>query len=158
MVMEGKNIRLAQFNAIMHCFGTKLGYYNPTDWKQARYVDPVVCLWGDIQDCASAVLFAPDDKKAECIEKYGGLTRKAVALFESMLCHHNGKFIGGNNVTIADFVLASWISVHVMNDKSPFQSTNKAIVKDFPKFYAYGGNLHSEMPYLKARAANLGPF
>ena len=143
----------------MHCFGTKLGYYNPADWKQARYVDPIMCMWGDIQGCAAGVLFAPDDKKAEALEKYGAVARKVVALCETMLAHHNGKYIGGNNVTIADFVLASYVSVHGMNGKSPFQSINKDIFKDFPKFYAYGMNfIGNEFPFCKERVATLGPI
>lgn len=134
MVMEGKQVRLAQFSAIMHAFGTKLGYYDPKNWKQARYIAPIMCLWGDIQGCASAMLFAPDDKKPECLEKYAALIRKACGLFEKMLAHHNGNFIAGTSLTIADFVMASFFSVQVMNPKSPFQSTNKDIVKDFPVF------------------------
>ena len=55
----GKN--MAQFGAIMHSLGIKLGYYDPKDWKAARYCDPIVDTWGDVANATAAALFAPPE-------------------------------------------------------------------------------------------------
>jgi len=149
---------MAQFSGIMHAFGIRLGYYNPKDWKQARYVYPVIDMWGDIQSASGAVLFASDDAKPALMEKYGKVVGIAASLFESMFAHHNGKYIGGSCVTIADFVCASMVSCILMNDKSPFQAIAKQSVQGNPKFQAYCKMLWNEFPFLKAREGKLGPI
>ena len=156
--INGKTHRMAQFSAIMHAFVIRLGYYNPRDWQTARYVDPVIDLWADIQGAMAKVLFAAsDDQKPELMAKYGEVCKIAGNLWDTMLNHHNGKYIAGNSVTIADFICASFIGVILMNNNSPFQATAKQAVNGCPKFQAYCKNLWNEFPFLKAREGKLGP-
>ena len=54
-------MRMAQFGAIMHSFGIRYGFYDPKDWKAARYCDPIVDCWGDEMNLLGAWAFAPDE-------------------------------------------------------------------------------------------------
>ena len=63
----GKQMRFAQFGAILRMFCIRYGYYNTKDWKCARYHDPIVDTWADALGLSSAILFGPEDKKQENI-------------------------------------------------------------------------------------------
>merc|ERR1712083_76824 len=45
--VQGKQMRFAQFGAIIRMFCIRYGYYNTKDWKCARYHDPIVDTWAD---------------------------------------------------------------------------------------------------------------
>ena len=57
----GKQMRFAQFGAILRMFCIRYGYYNTKDWKCARYHDPIVDTWADALGLSSAILFGPED-------------------------------------------------------------------------------------------------
>ena len=62
LVKKGaQKIRMAKFTAIMHSFGIRYGFYDPNDWKTARYCDPIVDCWGDEINLLRAWLFAHPD-------------------------------------------------------------------------------------------------
>ena len=45
---KGREVDLGQPLSVLRCFGIKFGYYNPSDWEQARMIDPIVDFWSDI--------------------------------------------------------------------------------------------------------------
>ena len=59
--VQGKQMRFAQFGAIIRMFCIRYGYYNTKDWKCARYHDPIVDTWADALGLSSAILFGPED-------------------------------------------------------------------------------------------------
>lgn len=70
--------------------------------------------------CAGAFLFAPDSEKPACHAKTIELAKKYNAMMEKNLTHHGGKFAAGNNVGIADFIMAGYVGNFIMNNESPF--------------------------------------
>ena len=103
-------------------------------------------------------MFAKDDDgKTQAIEKCVERAKKFHALIEKNLEHHGGRFAAGNNVTIADFIMASWIGNFVMNSENPFSPQLKATLDETPKFKAYCANIMQEFTHLKTRG-NVGAF
>ena len=149
---------MAQFGAIMHGLGIKLGYYDPKDWKAARYCDPIVDTWGDVANASAGFLFAPDDKKPEMLEKLVTICCKFNGLIEKGMNHHGGKFAAGNKMTIADFVLASYAGNYVMNDNCPCSAGIKAKLADTPKLKAYIDAREATFPHLARRGPWPAPF
>ena len=99
----------------MRSFGMRFGYYNASDWAQNMFVDPIMDTWGDIMDGYSKILFEAD--KAEPTEKFVEIAGKFNALVEANFVKHEGKYCAGNSVTIADFVLASYVGNFVNNSQ-----------------------------------------
>lgn len=80
------------------------------------YIDPIVDTFADIMNAMSAVLFAPEGAdKTPQIEAYMGIAKKYHGLMEKTLEHHGGRFAAGNQVTIADFVMASYVGNYLVN-------------------------------------------
>ena len=149
---------MAQFGAIMHSLGIKLGYYDPKDWKAARYCDPIVDTWGDIANTTAGAIFAPPDKQPEMFEKLVGVCNKFSGLIEKTLAHHGGKYMAGSKMTIADFVVASYAGNYVMNAKCPIAPALQANLTNTPKLKAYIDARETTFPYLKARGEFQAPF
>mmetsp|Transcript_14914 Transcript_14914/g.18745 ORF Transcript_14914/g.18745 Transcript_14914/m.18745 type:complete len:107 (+) Transcript_14914:1148-1468(+) len=106
---------MGQFGAILRSFGIRFGYYDPKNWGQVRYCDPIVDTWGDLQGTLAKFVFAPDDEKPPMLDALVDFMRKVNLLIEKTLTHHGGKFAAGNSVTIADFVLASYVCCFIQN-------------------------------------------
>ena len=115
----GKVHNLGQFGAIMRMFSIRFGYYNPKDWKCAMYHDTIVDTWADVLGKTSAILFGPPDKKDENVANFLAIAKKFNMIVESQLQRHGGKFVGGNNVGMGDFVMAAWIGNFIMNSANP---------------------------------------
>ena len=63
-------------------------------------------------------MFANDDDiKTQAIEKCVERATKFHALIEKNLEHHGGRFAAGDKVTIADFIMASYIGNYLLNPK-----------------------------------------
>jgi len=60
----------------MRTFGIRYGYYNPKDWKMARYCDPIIDTWGDIQGSLGGFAFASDEDKPAKLEAFLDVCRK----------------------------------------------------------------------------------
>ena len=148
---------MCQFGAVLRFFCIKFGYYNTKDWKAARYADPIVDTWADFVGAAGAVLFAPDSEKAALTEKVVAVGKKFNMIVEKNLSHHKGKWAAGNNIGIADFVMAAYIGNFGMNPESPFAPQLKADYDETPLFKQYAMNIMQEFTYLKSRGS-VGPF
>lgn len=108
---------------------------NPSNYLQSRYVDPIVETFADVMGTISAIFFAPEGAdKGPTIEKHVEMAKKFHKLVEKNLDHHGGKFAAGNQVTIADFVTASYIGNYVVNSAFPAYNQVSAIVGETPKF------------------------
>ena len=129
---------MAQFSAIMHSFGIRYGYYEPNNWRMAMYCDPIIDIFGDIMYNIGQYAFINDpDQKPALLVVYAEHVKKFTALCEKNLEHHKGKFIAGDKVTIADFVMASYIGNYVMNPNSPLTPAGKAAAEGKPYFNEY---------------------
>lgn len=118
---KGKSYRMAQFGAILRSFGIRYGYYNPRDWKACRYIDPVVDTFADVLGAQAMVAFAQDDEGRKAgMEKFLGVIVKFAKLLEANMAHHKGKFAAGNNITIADFVVAGLMQGVTRNKGSEY--------------------------------------
>ena len=71
------------------------------------------------------------------------------ALVEKTLAHHGKKFIAGDKLTIADFIMASHIGNYVKNPASPF------FVSAAPhtNLQRYMKDIYVALPYLTSRGA-----
>ena len=78
-------------------------------------------------------------------------------MMERNLNHHNKKWAAGDQISIADFIMASWIGNFVMNSENPFSPQLKATLDETPKFKAYCANIMQEFTHLKTRG-NVGAF
>ena len=136
--INGKIENMGQFGAILRSFGNRYGYYNPRDWKNAMYIDPIVDTWADYMSGLSKVLFGGSSQ--ELINEFStGIHMKMIMLIEKTLAHSNGKFIAGNKITIADFVAVCVIANYMENDSTPVKAGASAAVDaaNTPKFDAY---------------------
>lgn len=73
-------------------------------------------------------------------------------MVEKNLCHHNGKYVGGNSLGMGDFVMAAWVGNFFFNDANPVAPMMKATLAATPKFKNYAENvIMKEFTYLKTR-------
>jgi glutathione S-transferase len=79
------------------------------------------------------------------------------ALVEKTLAHHGKKFIAGDKLTIADFVMASHIGNYVKNPASPFQTEGSASAAPHVNLQRYMKDIYVALPYLTSRGA-VAPF
>ena len=144
-----------QTNALLRQLGIQYGYYNPTDWKTAGMVDMLVDTWSDVFNSISKTLvFSPDEKKGEEMEAWKtGILTKYLTIIENQLASNAAnKFITGNSLTIADFVLACLLFNIMKNEQSPVFQLCKPVLLEYPNFGAYSKRLESELSnYLNNR-------
>lgn len=95
--------------------------------------------------------FVPDSEKAAGCEAFLTFVKRWHKMIESYLCCHKGKFAAGNNLTIADFVLAAYCANLLCNPNNPMSQQMKACCSETPKFHAYIMSVGENFPYLKTR-------
>ena len=106
----------------------------------------------------SGFMFAPPDQQPAAIEAYIGLAKKYHAIVERNLTHHGGKFAAGDQITIADFVMASHIGNYIENANFPLAQQMKESLAETPKFQTYCQTVLETFSYLKTRPQPLPPF
>ena len=134
--------------AILRMLGIKYGYYNPTDWKAAGVIDMIVDTQSEVFDAAAKiVLFTPDEQKEAEIDKLcEGLLPKFLGILENQLSRNNGsQFLIGDEITIADFVVASFAFNMLKNDSCILSPKFVRCAMSFPVFGAYTIRLRSEL-------------
>ena len=149
---------MGQFGAMMRSFGMRYGYYDPKDCVAARYCDPLIDCWGDLQGALGKFAFAPEDQKPPALENLITVMVRLNKLIEKGLAHHGGKFAAGNSMTIADFVLASYIGNFLQNGLNPASASVMAKIDETPKFKQYVTEAKDNFPYLTTRGPMTGPF
>jgi len=84
----------------------------------------------------SGVHFAKPEEKAQKAEAFKtGIVVNFAKMIENVLTISGGKFIAGQKVTIADFVMASYIHNMVENTMNPLHAAFQSGIG--PKFRAY---------------------
>ena len=139
-------------------FCIKFGYYNTKDWKMCRYADPIVDTFGDILTAAGKTQFGGDEaEKAAAITPFMAIVRMYNCMMEKNLIQHGGKWAASNTISIADFIMASYIGNFIMNEQNPLSPMLKECLDETPKFKAYCMAIMIEFKHLKTRG-NVGPF
>ena len=141
---------------MLRSFGIRFGYYNPKDWKFARYIDPIVEMWGDIFGLTAK--FLSDDTNPEMLPALIEGMKRFNGLIEKGLVHHGGKFAAGDSVSIADFVLASYVGNYIENDNCPAKAGILSNLDELPKFKAYAAAAKDVFTHLKTRGPIESPF
>ena len=157
---NGKKVRLAQFSAIIRTLGIRYGLYNPKDWKQARYIDPVIDTWADFQGAGAGVLFAPNEEaKAAGVVKYEAVMDKFFRMLDKTMQHHGGKYIAGNSVTIADFIVACLVGTYCLNEACPVAGVGKKLIQKYPTLHGYAKRIQAgqDFPFATKRT-DVAPF
>ena len=155
---DGEELELGQFGAILRHFGIRYGYYATGSFEMARYADPIVEAFGDLMGHLAQIIFAPaDSDKTPLISAYLEFVQKYHTLVENNLAHHGGRYAAGDQVTIADFVMASYIGNYLVNPAFVAHQEAQELVSATPRFEAYVATIQQEFTYLKTRPAP-GPF
>ena len=128
---------MAQTNAILRSFGIRYGYYEPSDWKQARLIDPIVETYGDVLAGMYKITFAKENKEQLKADFLSGIVINYNNMIENILERTNCKFLASDSVTIADFILTAYIHNMLMNPLSPLHSDFQMILENYPRFKAY---------------------
>ena len=97
-----------------------------------------------------------EEEKSEQLEEVrNGILPKFLNICEKQL-EKNGtdcKFIVGNDLTIADFVLTCLTFNVLKNEMCPLSAQLGPILSNYPKFVEYTGRLHTELAnHLESRA------
>merc|ERR1712242_200637 len=121
--------------------------------KQARYIDPIIDSWSDLQGKLAGVAFAPTpEAKQAAFEAFLAFVQKFNGLVESNLNHHGGKFVAGNSITVADFVVAAYAANYCLKNpmfegSAPFTAALDAT----PKTKAYCSMIVQHLPHIANR-------
>lgn len=141
----------------MRSLALQFGYY-PTDWKLAARCDEVCEVYGDAFNAVSGLVFAEmtDDEKMAKLTEFiseGGVVYKFFKLVESVLARSSGRFVCGDQVTMADCCMSSFIFNHFKRTNGPFYGLLCPFLKEkFPKIEAYSCILETEFAkYLQNR-------
>ena len=142
---QGRNMQ--QLGAILRSLGIEKGYYDPTNWQQARQIDWIIDTWGDLIS-ANAGIFFSFDNAARKTERYTevvqGKWRPFFTNLEKQLNTNNTRFIAGDRVTIADCVM--WCISHCLcqNDQAPGQPIFSQEFANYPKLNEYAATIEQE--------------
>ena len=123
--------------AILRSLGTVHGYYNPSDWKTAGFVDMIVeCYANLLDDLLKAMRLTEEREQTEAIEKIrDGKASCLLSICEKHLEKNATQmFIASDSLTIADFSLVSFIFNMIKNEQSPMYSTLEPIMMKYPNF------------------------
>ena len=108
----------------------------------------IVYTWGDLFDTIGKILiFTEESEKPAAIEALKtGLLPKFLAICEKQLNKVRGKkFIVGDDLTIADFVLACMTFNILKNDMCPLSAALGPVLVDYPNFSEYTGRLYTAL-------------
>ena len=133
--------------ALLRSLGIQHGYYNPADWKSAGMIDMLVETYTDVFNGFAKVLFSAENEKAGGLEALkNGLLGNFLKMVENQLeTQTTNKFIMGNQMTIADFAMSSFLFNIMKNDHGPFSASCSAMLLEYPHIGAYSKRLESEL-------------
>lgn len=90
--------------------------------------------------------------------KFLALAKKFYGLIEAAMNHHNGKYAAGDKITIADFVVASFVGNYALSNPSfPVADQFKAAMDAFPKTKTLAMQLMKDCPGFMTRTEK-SPF
>mmetsp|Transcript_11690 Transcript_11690/g.15866 ORF Transcript_11690/g.15866 Transcript_11690/m.15866 type:complete len:127 (+) Transcript_11690:372-752(+) len=125
-------------------------------------VDPIIDNWSEIMISQAKIINAvghSDEEKRNKIKLY---IQNEVLQFHLLAENHlelsHGKFMVGNEMTIADFVMVSYIANVVKNVNSPFSAVTTAVMERTPLFLAYSERLMTEFEEILRLRPEPTPF
>jgi glutathione S-transferase len=123
--------------AILRFLGRKYGYY-PEDPVLAWKIDSTIDAAEDYFGAYFKFHFeSVEDLKAQHKENWLKLLPVWVEAMEKRITKNGGKYIAGNNITIADFALASVIFNMLFNENNPHYAEAQAQIKGREVFNNY---------------------
>ena len=135
-----------QTNAVLRSLGIQYGYYNPTDWKTCGMIDMICDCYSDAFNAIAKTLFMSDEERPAETEKIrDGVLRNFLTICEKQLDRSGKKFLVSDDLTIADFCLASFIFNILKNDIGPFKAAFNPLFLEFPLVGAYSHRLQTEL-------------
>ena len=123
----------------------------------SRYADQIVDTFADCLAKSSAILFGPESDKEKNTQAFIAIAKLFHQMVERNLTHHGKKWAAGDNISIAEFIMASWIGNFVMNEENPLSPALKGTLDETPKFKAYCANVMQEFTHLRTRG-KVGAF
>jgi len=123
------------------------GYYDASNWKHAGRIDMIVETWSDVLGAAAKILmFTPEHEKAAAMVAFrDGLCDKFLMMIEKQLDDNQlEKFLVGDRITIADFVVASFTFNILLNPQNPLKPILEPILLEYPHFDGYYKRLRNE--------------
>ena len=109
---QGRDMQ--QFGAVLRSVGVEKGYYNPRDFRESMRIDWIVDTWGGLLVDHGALAFKIASTATMNVAWQELVTtkwRKFLTALENQLQTQNSRFIAGDRVTIADFVMYSIVHV-----------------------------------------------
>ena len=89
LTVGGRRVNMGQMAAILRSFGARFGYYDPTNWRQASLIDPIVEAYSDLITGMSKIIFAPESDQPQLISNFQlGVVTKYHSLVETTLSLH----------------------------------------------------------------------
>ena len=145
--VEWDGVMYTQTHAILRAIGHNNGLYSTdpiTMWK----IDSIIDATGDLLSAYYTAAFNPvEETKKELLEKFFSVTFPTyLERLENRLKKNSSqKHIVGDNMTIADFVLAGVAYSRFLNEANPNKATELAIVEKNPVALAYFKSLGEEL-------------
>lgn len=69
--------------AILHLFGIRYGYFDPKNYREVMYVDPVIETFGEVVSKSGGVFFATtDDTKQKAMDSFAVVAKAFCGLVE----------------------------------------------------------------------------
>ena len=113
-------------------------------------IDTICYTWADVLTALGTIIFGTeemsDDERAKKIEDVrDGLVKQFLTICEKQLDRSGKKFLVSDDLTIADFCLASFIFNILKNDIGPFKAAFNPLFLEFPLVGAYSHRLQTEL-------------
>ena len=138
---------MQETSAVLRALGAEHGLYNPNDWKKAGKIDMTVSTYTECFNACAEIMFSiPFDLRVTALELLSeGLLAKFLAICEKELEQNSySRFIVGDTLTIADFVLAAFYFNILKNEKTPFAEAFKMALLKAPYVGAHGKRMLQE--------------
>ena len=152
MVEMENGLKMTQTCAIIRALGQKYGYYSSNP-KEAWLIDSTMDYVNETGGLFGAVIFAQGEKKTELLFEL--LTKQLPDFLKIIEKRVSGKkFLTGEKLSCADFMLGSLLCNTVANENNPNYYAFAHITKSYPAVVSYIENFKAE---LKDHLAARGP-
>ena len=134
--------------AILRYLGKKLGYYPADDDELCWSADATIYTAGDHMTKLMGPIFTKDFSEAAC-ETWTGVLKTFVGKMDKQLAGHGKKFLCGDKLTIADFMVAGTIFSSAGNEISAipaeWRAKTKEVMGENKAFHAWFDVMKAEM-------------
>ena len=130
--------------------GTKLGYYDPTNWKEAYYCDVILDWYPDVLAPVCGLIIKGEGdpmseelqaKAKEAIDKFG---TPGFECCEKQLEEHGGPYIAGARLTIADCLMCALLANMAENLSAAWNAPDAIAARALPSLARVPGTLSKQ--------------